>query len=236
MIYLPKNITLRLQPLDAGISQNFKCHYRKLLIKHTLAKIDSQSQLMAYDIAKSIDELMVIRMIKQAWDEVHEDTVIRCFKRCGALLNPTVVDEDPDLAPFADIDEELGELVQQVNPAMSATEYLQAVEQLPTCRTIPEGVRPEELREHLRKIVVSEQLESGLERPIEEPNHEEDDDNDIDAIELQPIITSFEKAITVSDDLLRFLTGKGEEGLADHLLVVIKGLNDVKWQQMKTVN
>ena len=100
-------------------------------------------------------------MIKQAWEEVYEDTVIKCFKRCGALPKPTVVDEDHDLDPFADIDEELGELVQQVNPAMSATEYLQAEEQLPTCCTIPEGVRPEELGEYLRKIVVSEQLAGG---------------------------------------------------------------------------
>jgi hypothetical protein len=37
VVYLPVHTTSRLQPLDAGVIQNFKCHYRKFLIKHTLA-------------------------------------------------------------------------------------------------------------------------------------------------------------------------------------------------------
>jgi len=43
VIFLPKNTTSRLQPLDAGIIKNFKCHYRAFVIKHVIAKIDSQS-------------------------------------------------------------------------------------------------------------------------------------------------------------------------------------------------
>ena len=247
MIYLPKNATSRLQPLDAGIIQNFKCHYRKLLIKHTLGSgmIDSQSNLTAYDIAKTVDILTAIRMIKQAWDEVCEDTVI---KGCGALPNSTIEDVDPNLDSFVDIDEELGELVHQVNPAMSVSEYLHAEEDLPTCCTIPEGVRAEELREYLRGIAINEQLTGVTNHPNEEPdegednNNDDDDDdndnddgdnNDIDIIELQPTMKSFENAIAISEDLLHFLTDKGEEGIADHLLKVIKVLNDAKWQQIK---
>lgn len=44
VVFLPKNTTSRLQPLDAGIIKNFKVHYRKLLVRHTLAEInDSDS-------------------------------------------------------------------------------------------------------------------------------------------------------------------------------------------------
>ena len=51
VIFLPKNTTSRLQPLDAGIIKNFKAHYRKLMLKHTLAQIGSAS-LTASDVVK----------------------------------------------------------------------------------------------------------------------------------------------------------------------------------------
>ena len=51
VIFLPKNTTSKLQPLDAGIIKNFKVHYRRLLLKHTLAQIDS-TDLSATAIVK----------------------------------------------------------------------------------------------------------------------------------------------------------------------------------------
>ena len=39
-IFLPKNTTSTLQPLDAGIIQNFKLKYRKILVKYALARIN----------------------------------------------------------------------------------------------------------------------------------------------------------------------------------------------------
>ena len=99
VVFLPKNTTSHLQPLDAGIIKNFKSHYRKLIVKHTLSKI-SGSTLTATQIAKSIDILTAIRWVKQAWDAVIPDTVANCFKHCGVQPRP---DETTD--PFADLDE-----------------------------------------------------------------------------------------------------------------------------------
>lgn len=79
VIFLPKNTTSRLQPLGAGIIKNFKVHYRKLIVKHALAKIDGSS-LTASQITKSIDLLTAIQWVKQAWGEVKSDTITNCFK------------------------------------------------------------------------------------------------------------------------------------------------------------
>ena len=43
IIFSPKNTTSRLQPLDAGIIQNFKVKYRKRLVKYVLARIQEDA-------------------------------------------------------------------------------------------------------------------------------------------------------------------------------------------------
>ena len=50
VMFLPANITSRLQPLDLGINKNFKVHYRKLLFRYVVAKIDECT--MASEVTK----------------------------------------------------------------------------------------------------------------------------------------------------------------------------------------
>ena len=40
LVFLSKNITSRLQPLDAGIIRAFKLKYRKLLIRYVISRLD----------------------------------------------------------------------------------------------------------------------------------------------------------------------------------------------------
>ena len=65
IIFLLKNATSRLQPLNAGIIQNFKVKCWKRMIKYVLARI--QEDASATQIVKGVDVLVAIRWIQLAW-------------------------------------------------------------------------------------------------------------------------------------------------------------------------
>ena len=117
IVFLPPNTTSKLQPLDLGIIQNFKVHYRKLLLRFVLSKID-QTTLKASEIAKTVNVLKAMRWVSESWNSVKADTIIKCFRRSGVITGDATVvvraGEDED--PFADVDaqEELDTLVSQV--------------------------------------------------------------------------------------------------------------------------
>ena len=96
--FLPKNKT-KTQPLDAGIMANWKVKYKKKLLRYVCSKVDGMKN--ASEIVKSINVFMAIEWGKQAWSEVSQDTVVKCFKK--TKLYPQEVEEDDD--PFEGEDE-----------------------------------------------------------------------------------------------------------------------------------
>ena len=83
MLFLPPNTTSRLQPLDLGIIHNFKVHYRHLLLRYVLVKIDECDT--ASEVVKSVNILMAIRWVAQAWSLVKPETISKCFQKAGIL-------------------------------------------------------------------------------------------------------------------------------------------------------
>ena len=78
IVFLPKNTTSRLQPLDAGIIQSFKTKYRKKLMRYVIARINDD--LFASEI--DIDILQAITWVADAWNEVSVETIKNCFATC----------------------------------------------------------------------------------------------------------------------------------------------------------
>ena len=98
MVFLPANTTSVLQPLDQGIIQNLKLHYRKLLFRRVLSHINDNNS--AESIARSINVLDACRWIATALKEVSPITVQKCFSRCGISLDQNEEahnDEDKDI-------------------------------------------------------------------------------------------------------------------------------------------
>ena len=79
-VFLPKNTTSRLQPLDPGIIRNFKVKYQKRLLKFVISRIDDNGK--ASEIIQELDVLKAIPWIKAAWEEFSDQTVSKCFCKC----------------------------------------------------------------------------------------------------------------------------------------------------------
>ena len=115
IIFLPKNATVRLQPLGAGIIQNVKVKYRKGLVKYVLARINEYSS--AKQIIKDVNILMSIQWAQEAWKEVTGTTIKNCFEKCGIIKNDDLMEIEEEGLEFE-------ALVQELCPDVSATEYV----------------------------------------------------------------------------------------------------------------
>lgn len=87
VIFLPKNTTSRLQPLDCGIIRSFKCHYRRYLLKTAIEMIDN-NQKVAFTI------LDAIRMVAKSWNAVNSDVISNCFYKAFRKDNYNISNED----------------------------------------------------------------------------------------------------------------------------------------------
>ena len=93
----------------------------------------------------------------------------------------------------------------------------------------------------MREKAISRELPSNSHIELEDNSDDDDDDDDAGSENDTPsaevnnyTIHTFDEAIRVSNDLLHFLTTKGEESLAEGLLSVIQSLNDSKWLNIKS--
>ena len=132
VVYLPPNTTSQIQLLDLGIIQNAKVHYRKYLLRYVLSKIEECNS--AAEVANSVDVLSAIRWISQAWSDVKEETIQKCFRKAGILdedFNPlTLVEDDP----FAEADVQLQDLISRTLPEpCPVEEYIDGENSLATC-------------------------------------------------------------------------------------------------------
>ena len=102
LIFLPRNTTSKLEPLDVGIIQIFKVHYRTLLLHYVHSKIDQTTDTAA-DISKSVNVLKAIQWVAEGWGSVKRETIVKCFKKCDIISGVSVVvarigaNEDPSM-------------------------------------------------------------------------------------------------------------------------------------------
>ena len=92
LVFLPANTTSKLQPMDQGIIQNFKSHYRNRMLEAAVSNIDNND--LSTDIAKSITVHDAVTWTAHAARKVTNQTVTNCFYHAGF---PRPADTDTDL-------------------------------------------------------------------------------------------------------------------------------------------
>lgn len=187
--YLPPNTTSKLEPLDQGIIQCFKMHYRKEVVRQFLADIEHQTPT-------NIDVLQAMWMITKAWNQVTERTVRNCFRKTG--FKALSEDEDDNL-PLAELSKSLQSLSQKMNvPETEFEDYVTFDNDLAVCGKltdcdIVESVLPDPNEE-------AEEAEEGEEEKSEDYTIR-------DARKALNIIKSvFVKKGDLSDDLIKSIT------------------------------
>ncbi|XP_062606703.1 tigger transposable element-derived protein 4-like [Saccostrea cucullata] len=126
LFFLPPNTTSKTQPMDQGIIQNLKVHYRKQVILKQLQSIEKKTELQ-------ISVLDALRMLNNAWNKVTEKTIKNCFRHAKFVINepentPDEEEEDPeDDIPLAALRlrvpfEDYAQVDENVNTAESTTD------------------------------------------------------------------------------------------------------------------
>jgi len=77
LIFLPPNVTSRLQPCDMGIIKNLKVKYHELVAQRLLSSIDTMTTFQEINI------LDTMQMVRSAWRDVTSQTVANCFHKAG---------------------------------------------------------------------------------------------------------------------------------------------------------
>jgi len=85
LLYLPKNTTSILQPLDAGIIKSFKSKYLKYQIGKIISEIDNCNTVE--EIYKNINIKDAIIYSSWAWRDVSENCIFNCWCNTGLIQN-----------------------------------------------------------------------------------------------------------------------------------------------------
>ncbi|XP_068758747.1 tigger transposable element-derived protein 6-like [Montipora capricornis] len=205
VVFLPPNTTSRLQPLDAGVIKNFKVRYRNFLLKFVVSRVNRG--LTAPDIAKEVDVLQAIRWIKQAWDEVPEEIVQKCFDKCGfsnVVQNNARSEEEED--------QEFAELVRRISQGeTTAEEYVTADQEIPSCATLSKW------RQRLRDEAL-DLYQKESEEPASKVVVVADSDKEGQDVDFEPPAPAI-KSTTEALRLVNYLKEFASSTLQDEILV-----------------
>ena len=224
-LLIPPDTTSQIQPLDLGIIQNFKIHYRKLLLRFVLSKIDDTNDT-AWQIVKSISVLMAIRWVAEAWDSVQEET-IRNALQSPELLGPVsllFIDynyEDED--PFDDVEaqEELHELLDRISPSDTNCPVEEYIDR--------EGDVPTNWEDHFFANLGSSQAVSDS-LVQEDPDDEE---GQFDLATPPPKITRFQDAISSLEEVQSFLDWRG---FSEEAITTASSMNKLTYFHCESLN
>ena len=92
--------------------------YRKRPLKLVISRIDDNRK--ASEIIQEVGVLRAISWIKAAWEEVSDQTVINCFRKCG-FRNKA---QDVDVQTLGQVQDELANLLKELAGDVDPDDYV----------------------------------------------------------------------------------------------------------------
>ena len=99
IVFLPTNMTAKLQPLDQGIIRVVKLSYCKAITEKVLACIDVDKPDNLQNIMRSLDFVVACENIIAAWHHMSEALIVKCFHKAGFIVS---VPNHPESEPAPD--------------------------------------------------------------------------------------------------------------------------------------
>ena len=97
VVFLPKNTTSKLQPMDMDVIRSLKAHYRLALVRKVIEHLDGGKPM------PKISVLDALFMVKSAWTNVTTNTMVNCFRKAG-ISKSTQLEAEHDLDdPFSSL-------------------------------------------------------------------------------------------------------------------------------------
>ena len=111
LVFLPPNVTSIIQPCDMGIIRNLKANYRRKIVSRIVTCIDSSSSVTVSSLAKSITLLDSMHMLKVAWQDVKESSIVNCFSKAGFITSSPENDDSMEQPPLGFTTEEFSAFI-----------------------------------------------------------------------------------------------------------------------------
>jgi hypothetical protein len=199
--WLPVNSTSRFQPLDQGIIQNCKAHYRRYWLQYILDSFVSN-----LDPQSSMNLHLAIRWILRSWNnEITNTTIYNCFRKSTLVSSPISLPTPIIPSGIADLYRRVTE-VGNIHDAMAISNFLN-----PTDETEAEdGDENTVGEEEILQEVIQEHL--GL------PSTQDDDEDEQLA---QPVYTASD-ALKAAQVLIGYT--ESQESLSTEYLRVLERL------------
>lgn len=133
IMFIPTHLATYIQPLSLGVVRSFRANYRYLFLRYVATK--NAELHRPFEIANSVDIVLAMKWIAQAWEQVSEVKVCEAFRQANILLDDVTV---PTYSSGSDVDiepliESSMSMIMPSEELCSVDEYINFDEKVQVC-------------------------------------------------------------------------------------------------------
>lgn len=205
----------------------WKVYYKRRLLRHIVSQVDGERS--ASQIVKSVNLLMAVQWMVNAWDEVKGVVISKCFRHVGMYPSTMDLDDDDDDDPFAGEDLlDLEALVQKMSKkGIDVAPYAVIGDDTDAYHCL----HPAD--PHWRETLSDEVIETHTKNKTEIEIDSDSDDGSDDAPLPIPAVQTVKRALDLVRQIAEFADYRGCEEVASAVTKVSDILVDLRLKTQK---